>query len=1185
MRKIISKKNTEDIEPLRYLLEELKHSDPKVNVGGLVGAARSYLVSLLFSRMEKTLLVVCPEEKEAAAFARDLLLFLGEESVIYYPPLDFRTIDMFALQKEEELIRLEVQARMQINPQTVVVTSVIALMQKVMPFAQFSKYLQIVSTGDILNREDFGGNLLSGGYKRVSLVEEAGEFSIRGNLIDVFPPTEKTPLRLEMSGDEIESIRRFDCASQRSVGTADAFVVSPASEVIITLQGLELATRNIKRRADDLSLSREIRNRLVDTLQNNLADSINPVFLPLFYEAYDKNGEAPQNKLSSFFEYLPKNTLVFLDDPLAINQIAPGIEQNIDKLLFKAKNSGKFYLEKVSAYIDLASILAGLERFAQISLTALQLDEAGDNLSRTIVFETGQNLQREEPRAGEIKEDALLRQTAGNIKNWLSSDMLVVFLCPTPEDLHRMQHLLSSYDLPVQIRPLTDSLLDFINQWDGHPQLILWEGKISSSFIFPAIKLVLLSEEEIFVKKVIRRRTRPLREGTFLKSFGELKEGDFVVHTDFGIGVYRGLKKICVGKIENDFLVLEYLDGDKLYLPVNTMEKIQRYLGPDNYVPKIDKMGGASWDAVKERVKKSVREVAEDLVAIYAAREVMERKSFAPPDRIYEEFCSTFEFEETPDQAKAIEDVHLDMDDVKPMDRLICGDAGFGKTEVAIRSAFRAVMDGKQVAFLVPTTILAEQHYQTIASRLSDFPIRVEVLNRFKSTAEQKKIIQDLKSQKIDIVVGTHRLISKDVEFKELGLVIIDEEQRFGVAHKEKLKKMRTLVDVLTLSATPIPRTLHLSLVGIRDLSIINTPPEDRLPIKTYVLEFDEDAIKTAVEKELARGGQTFFVHDRVRSIYSIAQLVSRLVPQARVGVVHGQMKPGEIEKAMAQFVRRDCDVLVCTTIIGSGLDIPTANTIIINRADRFGLAQLYQIRGRVGRGNKEAFAYLLLPKGAMLSREALKRLQVIKEFSEPGSGFRIAYNDLEIRGGGNLLGLSQAGHISAVGYELYTELMEKTVREIKGEPVDEEEVQPEIQLGVSAFIPEEYVLDVNRRLVLYKRISLAGTDEDINQIQSELQDCYGAMPHSVENLLKVIVLRNSLKPLKVKKMGYDGKYMYINFRTTTPVDPVRIVTLYRKKIKDIRFTPDYKLYVPAPDLTETERLAMANLLLKMLAQ
>jgi transcription-repair coupling factor (superfamily II helicase) len=1032
-----------------------------------------------------------------------------------------------------------------------------------MPIAQFNQYLQIISTGDILDRDDFCARLISHGYKRESLVEEKGAFSIRGNIIDIFPPTEKNPLRLEMLGDAIESIRTFDASSQRSIGSASAFIVPPASEVIVDPSTLELAVRNIRRRADDLSLPREIRNRLVDALKDGFTNSINPIFLPLFYESYDNENGLSRDKLSDLFDYLSKNTLIVLNDPLAVHQAIQNAELSIDKLLFKTKNSDKFYLEKENTYVDPDVVRAGLEKFGQVALEGLNLDSGMDNAAAAVSLETHRYICAGELLAGEIKEDASLRWAAEKIKSWLSEGMLIVLFCPAPEDILRMKHLLLSYDLPVQTLSATDSALDIIGRWEGNPQLILREGEISSSFIVPAMKLVFLSEEEIFVKKAVRRRVRPVREGYFIKSFGDLKEDDFIVHTDFGIGIYRGLKKITIGKIENDFLVIEYAEGDKLYIPVNSLEKIQRYLGPDGYVPKIEKMGGTSWEAVKEKVKKSVREYAEELVAIYAARE----------------------FEETPDQVKAIEDIHLDMDDYKPMDRLICGDAGFGKTEVAIRASFRAVMDGRQVAVLVPTTILAEQHYQTFSRRFSDFPIRVEVLNRFKKAAEQKKIVEDLKSQKVDIVVGTHRLLQKDVEFKDLGLVIIDEEQRFGVAHKEKLKKMRALVDVLTLSATPIPRTLHLSLVGIRDLSIINTAPENRVSIKTYVLEFDEDAIKAAIEKELARQGQVFFVHDRVRSIYAIARMVQRLVPQARVGVVHGQMKPAEIEKTMTGFIRRDCDVLVCTTIIGSGLDIPTANTIIINLAEKFGLAQLYQIRGRVGRSNQEAFAYLLLPKGAMLSREAMKRLQVIKEFSEPGSGFRIAYNDLEIRGGGNLLGISQSGHISAVGYELYTELMEKTVREIKGEQPAEEESLPEIQLGISAFIPEEYVQDVHQRLVLYKRISLAGKDEDLNQIKSELQDCYGDPPRSVDNLLGVISIRNYLKPLKGKKMGYDGKYLYIFFRDNSPVDPAKIIALYRKKINGLRFTPDYKLFVPAPALPEEEILKQADLLLKMLAQ
>lgn len=1183
MRKIVAGKTIEVIEPFQSLLGQINHTEKKINVGGLIGAARPFLTALLANSLERTILVVCPEEREAAVFARDLSLFLGEASVLYYPPLDFLSVDMFVLQKEEALARLEVFSCLQKNTRMIIVTCAGALMQKVMPWAEFNQNLRTISLGDTLDVECFCNHLVAGGYKRVSLVEERGEFSIRGNIIDLFPPSDKKPLRLELSGDEVESIRVFDCASQRSVGSTESFIVPPASEVIINQQTLALAIRNIKRRADELSLSREMRSSLIDNLKNGMPGAINPIFLPLFYEAYDDHGVFSQNRLSEFLKYLPQNTLVILDDLLAINQAVQNAENNIDKILFKSKNSGKFYLEKQSAYLAPSEALAAMSRFRQVCLEGLSLDN-GEVIEK-VFFEAYRELLPSNSFAGEIKEDALLRQAIQKIKTWLTEGMLIFFMCPTPEDLHRMRNLFLSCDLPVQIMPRHNSIIDIINQGEGHPHFFLGEGKVSTSFTFPAMKLVVLSEEEIFGKKVPRRRARPAREAFFLKSFGDLKEDDFVVHTDFGIGVYRGLKKISVGRIENDFLVIEYLDGDKLYIPVNSLQKIQKYIGPDGYVPKIDRMGGTLWEALKERVKKSVREVAEELVSIYAAREVMERKSFSPPDQIYEEFCSTFEFEETPDQAKAIEDIHLDMDDVKSMDRLICGDAGFGKTEVAVRSSFRAVMDGKQVAVLVPTTILAEQHYQTFSARFKNFPVRVEVLNRFKSAAQQKKTIQDLKSQKVDIVVGTHRLLQKDIEFKELGLLIIDEEQRFGVTHKEKLKKMRTLVDVLTLSATPIPRTLHLSLVGIRDLSVINTPPEERVPIKTYVLEFDEEAIKAAVEKELARQGQVFFVHDRVRSIYSIAHLLQRLVPPAKIGIVHGRMKPAEIEKSMAEFVRRESDVLVSTTIVGSGLDIPTANTIIINRADRLGLAQLYQLRGRVGRAKQEAFAYLLLPRGAMLSREAMKRLQVIKEFSEPGSGFRIARNDLEIRGGGNLLGVSQSGHIRSVGYELYTELMEKTIREIKGGKNIEEELLPEIQLGVSAFIPEEYVQDVYRRLVLYKRISLAANHEDIHQIKSELEDCYGALPLPADNLLQVISIRNCLKLLQGEKMGYDGKYLYIFFRKTSSVEPAKIISLYRKKIRELRFTPDYKLFVPAPALSPKEILVQANLLLKMLAQ
>ena len=757
----------------------------------------------------------------------------------------------------------------------------------------------------------------------------------------------------------------------------------------------------------------------------------------------------------------------------------------------------------------------------------------------------------------------------------------MTFVCGGEECLQRMGHLLSRYDLPV--RKAAGAFLDGIDAEDAAAGLFLREGRISGGFHLPGMKLVLLSEEEIFGKKVLRRRVRPAREGYFLKSFGELTEGDFVVHTEHGIGRYQGLQKLTAGGVENDFLLIGYQDQDRLYLPVDRIDQIQRYIGPDGFVPKVDRLGGTSWETVKERVKKSVREMAEELVSIYAAREVMGREAFSAPDRIYDEFCASFEFEETPDQAKAIEDIHADMSGGKPMDRLICGDAGFGKTEVAMRASLRAALDGKQVAVLVPTTILAEQHHQTFSRRLKPYPIRVEVLNRFRTKAEQQSILDGLSRGTVDIVIGTHRLLQKDVNFRNLGLVIIDEEQRFGVSHKEKLKKLRTLVDVLTLTATPIPRTLHLSLVGLRDLSIINTAPEDRLPVKTHVLEFDEEVIADAIRQELSRNGQVFFLHDRVRSIFTMARLVQKLVPEAQVGVVHGQMTPKEIEGAMARFVRREDNVLVSTTIIGSGLDIPTANTIIINRADRFGLAQLYQIRGRVGRSKEEAFAYLLVPKGAMLSRDAQKRLQVIMDFTEPGSGFRIASNDLEIRGAGNLLGASQSGHVSAVGYELYTELMDKAIREIKGEALQEEEIKPEIHLGIPAFIPEAYMADEHRRLVTYKKVSLAATDEELAGIREELLDCYGLVPPEVENLLSVIGIRNLLKTLKGKKLGYDGKVMTVFLQEKSPVDPRRIIELYRRKVRGVQLTPDLKLTIPMPELKGAEILNRARELLREL--
>ncbi len=1169
MRKIITRQQTDFDRAFSELVGAIDAGETGIRIAGLQGAAWTFLIAVLFTRIQKTLVLVTANEQEAVRFHNDLTFFLDERDVLLYPPWDILSVDLFSVRREVEIPRIEVLCRMLSGHPSIIVVPYLAMLQKTMPRTVLEEYRQNISIGDNLDRELLAAKMIAGGYHRTTLVEEPGAFSIRGHMVDVFPPTEAEPLRIEMFGDEIESIRYFDPVSQRSIREITDFFLTPAREEIITDDDRPLVIANVKKRIQELDLSKSVRNRLIETIDGQWTSSFNPLFLPLFYD-YDNAGADdresshgnPVARTSGvFLDFVPEDGIVVFDDLRELERGGDRVATDIDRLLAKAASEEKFYLPRERSFADAEDVFEDAGKFQRIDRGGLLAEIEETDFAHTIRISS----EQVEGIKGVAREPGgdggLLDPLIDHIRTWASRGFLMAIVCTGQEDLQRMAHLLDQYDLiPARMDPrqLTD-----IDHYDVRSSLVLSEGRISNSFSIPGLKLAIINANDIFGRKAARRRQRSAREGFFLKSFSELSEGDFVVHTEHGIGIYRGLQKLTVGNIGNDFLVVEYLDNDKLYLPVDRLEHIQRYLGPEEHIPKMDKLGGTSWEAVKERVKKSVREVAEELVSIYAAREIMERDAFTPPDRLYQEFASCFPFEETPDQIRAIDDIHQDLSDSKPMDRLICGDAGFGKTEVAIRASFRAVMDGKQVAVLVPTTILAEQHYHTFCDRLKEYPIQVAVMNRLKTKVQQQEILKGIQDGSVDILVGTHRILQKDVQFKNLGLVIVDEEQRFGVAHKEKLKKMRTLVDVLTLSATPIPRTLHLSLVGIRDLSIINTPPEDRMPIKTYVLEFNEDVIKEAVEKELARKGQVFFVHDRIQSIYAMARLVSKLVPEAKIGIVHGRMKSKDIEDTMVKFVKKDYDVLVCTTIVASGVDIPAANTIVINRADRFGLSQLYQIRGRVGRSREEAYAYLLVPKGAMLSRDAQKRLQVIMDLSEPGSGFRIASNDLEIRGAGNLLGISQSGHVSAVGYELYTELMEKTIRELKGEAIPEEETKPEIQLGIPAFIPEDYMTDKHTRLLTYKKLSIAAADEELDEIREGLVDNYGYIPDELTNLFQVIRIKNCLKKIKGKRMLYDGSVLSIMFDRNSPLDPLRLVKLSKRELKGMRFTPDFKLSIP----------------------
>jgi len=1012
----------------------------------------------------------------------------------------------------------------------------------------------------------------------VPLVEEGGDFSLRGNVIDVYPPTAPGPYRLLLEGDEIESIREMDVTSQRSRKELTEFTLTPARELILSEEARKRALRNLRIRAGELGLPARAKERLAETIGNGTAGSLNPQFFPLFYTDEEGTGG-----LESLTEYFPAGGLVIVDDPLAMTRADEKARSEISRLFSRAKEEEKFHLNESVLFLsekDAERSAGGLQR---IVIEGIEIGAHQDGSVVRFGVETDLGLRPKEPAVIQ-REESLLAPMAEKIRGWTREGFLVHYLCAGEEEMHRMIHLLEDYSLPMA-RSEAPFFQEILEPRGAAGRLILREGKIAEGFSLPGLRIVVVGEEEIFGKKARRRRPARAREGYFLQSFGELNEGDCVVHTDHGIGIYRGLKRLSVGAIENDFLLMEYQAGDRLYIPVHRLDQIQRYIGPDGHDPRIDKLGGTAWETARRRVKKAVEEIAEDLVALYAARDTLKGNAFSAVDRYYEEFSSSFEYEETPDQGRAIEDVNLDMDNEKPMDRLICGDAGFGKTEVAIRAAFRAAMDGKQTAVLVPTTILAEQHYQTFCSRLAKYPVRLETLNRFKTREQQKQVLEKLARGLIDIVVGTHRLLQKDVVFKDLGLVVIDEEQRFGVTHKEKLKKLRTLVDVLTLTATPIPRTLQLSLVGIRDLSIIHTPPEGRLSIKTWVLEFDDEVIRKATLDEMARGGQVFFIHDRVHSIHHMARRIRQVVPEAKIGVAHGQMRPRELEDVMVKFLRKEYNVLLCTTIIGSGIDIPTANTIIIDRADRFGLAQLYQIRGRVGRSKEEARAYLLIPPGAILSPDAQKRLTVIKEFTEPGSGFKIASHDLEIRGAGNLVGMSQSGHVSAVGYEMYTQLMERAVRELRGEKMPEAEIKPEIHLGLAAFIPDSYVPDTHRRLVTYKKLSMAPADEDLRETREEMLDCYGPLPQEVQNLIEVISLRNLMKGLMAEKMEYDGRNMILAIHKSSPIDPLKLIELSRKKWKGMRFTPDHRLFIPMPDLQEWQVIEAAKRLLEELAQ
>ena len=1060
---------------------------------------RSFLLASLFESMEQPFLLITAHTERAEDLYQDLSNFVAAEKLRYFP--SWETFGFEQLSPNRELVgsRMEVLYSLQKRTPLLVVAPLSAVLQRIASPSEKVFDPIILEVGKRADLSRFLEELVFWGYGRNYMVEGCGEFSARGGIVDVYPVTSEHPLRVEFLGDEIESIRAFDLSSQRSIKEEAEAVIFPCHEVILTRGLVEEVEKRLKEKTKDRIVQEEL-EKLRELIYFEGVER----YLPLFY---------PQ--LATLLDYFPREGIVVFDEPKELKDAADSLyEQQAE--YFSQAFWGKEILADVSSYYASWEELREHKNLRAISLASL-LDVKDYKPEVSFGAETI------EPLLGQF--DRLERL----IKELDREGFRTAIVVEGESQGQRIAELLKEREINAQFQPQELKVASHL--------VAVASGRLTRGFIAPFLKLALLSENDIFKPRRKRRQEKQTTTYLPISSFADLRVGDYVVHVSHGIGRYLGLVAQEVSGVVRDYMLIEYAKGDKLYVPTDQMHKVQKYIGADAEPPRLSHLGGTEWARTKKRVRESVKSLAIDLLELYSQRLRVRGYAFSPDSVWQRELEDAFPFEETPDQMRAIDEVKGDMEEPKPMDRLICGDVGYGKTEVALRAAFKSVMDGKQVVILVPTTVLAQQHFTTFNDRLVIFPVNMDVLSRFRSQKEQKKILEELREGKLDIVIGTHRLLQKDVSFKEPGLIIVDEEQRFGVAHKEQLKELRKSVDVLTLTATPIPRTLQMSLSGVRDLSIIDTPPEDRYPVFTYVGEFDENTITLAIRRELARDGQVFFVHNRVQTIESAATYVGNLVPEARVAVAHGQMPEQELEKVMRDFVDHKFDVLVCSTIIESGLDIPSVNTLVVTQAERFGLSTLYQLRGRVGRAHHRAYAYFFFSPGQNLTGAAKDRLRTIGEFTELGSGLKIALRDLEIRGAGNLLGPEQHGHMAAVGFELYCQLLKEAVDELKGER-RAEPGEVKIEILVDAYIPGTYIPEEALRIEAYRRMAAVDSQEKKKEMERELTDRHGPLPGQVNNLLEVCELKILARKAGIKKISQENdKVMLWPVRPTSQLE------------------------------------------------
>ena len=1146
-----------------------------VNIIGLRGSAAAFYLGRTARFGQRPILCLTPSETAAQHLVQDLALF-SDTQVLYFPGHEIPPYT--PLSPDSRTVAERLATLFQIHSAEkpfILVMSIEALLRRVLPQPSLANLAELVMRGEETDLVGLIASLAACGYDAAALVQSVGEFSLRGGILDIFPAGFEMPVRLDFCGDTVESIRKFDPISQRSVEDLEEIVLLPVSDILYPAgeQELRQLLDRFRAAAEDFAWDSERVKVMEGCLQNRQRFPGIEFLLPLFSE-----------KTSTVLDYLPDEAIVFFSSPIVIAESLALCRERIEANFAEASGAHLPVLPPEQIFLPEDEWLARLSRFQQGRF----YDFAHPDMEEGEVLEIpcGNHVLLRQQLELQRKNQGMMPELSRQLRVWLESGDGVFFACRTRRHAEHVAELFRQYDLPVAITGAP-----VVEDASAGREIILVDSPLTAGFDLPGARLHWVSESELFGqlrlgagKKKDGRRSRPA------VSFAELKIGDIVVHTAHGLGRYEGLVNIVLGGIANDFFQLVYRDGDKLYVPVDQLKVISKYQGLSDTEPKLDKLGGKLWQSRREKVKEEVWKVAQDLLGLYARRAMVEGHAFSPPDELFHEMEESFPYDETAGQLKAINEVLDDLSSPKPMDRLICGDVGYGKTEVAIRAAFKVVADNFQVAILVPTTVLAEQHAATFRERLQGFPVRVESLTRFRSPAEQKQIVREVREWRVDIVVGTHRLLSQDVVFKRLGLLIIDEEHRFGVSHKEKLKQLKSQVDVLTLTATPIPRTLQLSLLSIRDLSVISSPPEFRRPVKTFVARDDELVIKEAVVKELQRGGQVFLVHNRVHSIQEMASRVQKLVPEARLAVAHGQMPGKALEEIMVRFIKGEIDVLVCTTIIESGLDIPNANTIVITRADRLGLAEIYQLRGRVGRSKEQAYAYLLVPSLDGLSKDAQQRLRALMDYNELGGGFKLAMSDLQIRGGGNILGISQSGNIAAVGYDLYLELLQQTVLDLKrkGAAVEQslEQIEPEINLKISAFLPERYIPATEQRYIAYRRLSNAEQVEELMDLKDEFADRYGQLPQEALNLFEVLALKTLLRRLWISKLEQGPANLVFSFHEKTPVTPEQIMRLLGKYKNQARFTPESRLIVTTePGGLPEQTLLNAQNILALLAE